>query len=712
MINLAAIFLFSFSSTLTLCLLIKEMLPLFFGLEFVLGIILFFYFLGTGLGGYFVIRYGKKFLGSNTLLGVMAALSAVFSLSTAFFARYIFALDINTVVPVKTIFLCVMLSALPVSFFVCASAVNLILSQTRFNKNFSIAALSLGAALGGAGYGFFMVELSDPLSIAVALGGFFICASLSARSLKQRIIFLCFTFLGVFLLAYNDENASKVLNAARFGGEKVVEEKYSAYGQNVLLEKNGEYSLFSNGVKVFSLPYTNIIEAEDFAHIPMLFAERPENVLIIGSAAKYLPMILRHKARNITYVETDSAIISIIKHNIAKLGSALSAPNLKIENAEGRSFVKNTPYVFDVVFIGAGSPVNLDLNRYYTEEFFALLAPKVAQKGFAALKLPGIAAYDNTAMAELNISVINSARGHFPYFQVLPGDENIIIFSKSKMPFRLHVKKRLRALESAPIVLNVPYIDEKMDTSKVRWVMKDFKNNTRDSKRLFNADFKPNSVILSFLYVQSLKSPYLTKMFRLLIEYSYVFVFIAVILFFIMKSRYIVTSFAAGATAVWMQLILIFSLQVYMMSLYQMFGFMCAMLALGFSAGYIYDKKTAIKHRINKRFFLSSLLTLLWAMLWAVIYYNGHLYYYMYLAFPFISGFILALEYSQITLVCSAPAESSRVNAAMFFGAAFAAALGGAYLIPVWGFTKALLFVVLARFFVFAWWADTHRRGL
>ena len=72
----------------------------------------------------------------------------------------------------------------------------------------------------------------------------------------------------------------------------------------------------------------------------------------------------------------------------------------------------------------------------------------------------------------------------FPYIQVIPGKTNIMVASKSQMPFRLHIKKRLRKVEDETVVLSKYYVDERMDTQRTKWLNFQIKKYT--NKKILN----------------------------------------------------------------------------------------------------------------------------------------------------------------------------------------------------------------------------------
>jgi len=64
-------------------------------------------------------------------------------------------------------------------------------------------------------------------------------------------------------------------------------------------------------------------------------------------------------------------------------------PRLKPYYSDGKKFLNETKTTYDVILVGAPYPVNLPLNRYYTEEFFKLARKNFQRTAYSRCASPG-----------------------------------------------------------------------------------------------------------------------------------------------------------------------------------------------------------------------------------------------------------------------------------------------------------------------------------
>ena len=253
---------------------------------------------------------------------------------------------------------------------------------------------------------------------------------------------------------------------------------------------------------LFSSPDSEILHSEDFGHIPLLHHEDPKNILVIGGATKYLPMVFEHKIDKIDYVEADNSVIELIKNNFSHLGYVFNDKHLNIYNTNAENFIKQSKLKYDLILIGLPAPITLYLNSYYTKEFFALAKNSLTSSGFLALTLPGKKVFLPFITSELNASVFEALRQNFNFVRAIPGKLNIIIVSKDKMPYTLYIKQHLYKKKESTIVLSKRYLDDKMDTEKTNWLIDELDRTTKE-KNLLNTRNNPQASMFALLYKQS-----------------------------------------------------------------------------------------------------------------------------------------------------------------------------------------------------------------
>ncbi len=696
---------------------IREFIPLFHGSEFVLGVVLGHWLLSAAVAN-FLFQYFKrakdffrKSINSSIILIIFIILSFIFIRSINVFS----STDITVGISLKSLFCYSFIAVFPISFIL-----NLLLnflkqsfSNVLYRKKIKrYVCEAIGFVIGGTVFSFFLSDILTTSLLLIVI--MLICFNLVY--LCESIIVKCFYVVlfavSFYLVCYHGFDIEKRVILNNYSENNIIDISYYKNIQNILTEKNGEYFLYKNGNCEFALPSPDIFDEEDFAHLPILHHINPKNLLLIGGI-KYLPSIIKYDLGKIDFIEEDKSILEITKQYINKFNKVFEDKRINVYDNDARLLLEKSKENYDVILIGTDIPLNTSINKLYTYEFFNIVKDKLTEDGFLALSLPGSMVYSPTLMFELNASVYFALKKVFPYIQIIPGRTNIMVASLSKMPFRLHIKKRLKKVEKDTVALSKYYVDERMDTQKTKWL--NFQIKKHDNEDIINTDLNQKAMLLSTMYWQSGFSPFLMKFLKIVIEYSYFIIFVAIILFFAKGIKYSVTAFVSGASAMWLQFICFWGFQIYVGQIYQWFGLLTAVFMTGLVIGSLYSKHFQNYVALNKTFFSSEILYLLWILAFIVVIEYKMLNVYSLYALSFGVGAITGLEFAQLIKIFGIIKEGKN-NVRIFFadalGGAFASYVGGAFVIPVWGIEKALIFILFLKFLIFTWWQYDKKRGL
>ena len=696
---------------------IREFVPLFHGSEFVIGIVLGHWLLSAAIAN-FLSQYFKKirdFFSNSINLFIILM---IFIILAFVFVRNINAVsptDLSVGISLKSLFLYSFFAIFPISF-----TLNLLLNFLK--KSFSTVLYqkkvkryvceAVGFVIGGTIFSLFMSSIPTTCLLLITIililcNLIYLCESIIVKIFY--VLLLCFS---LYLIKYHTFDIERNITFDNKSSVNIINFSFYKNIQNILLEKNGEYYFYKNGTCEFALPSPDIFDEEDFAHLPILHHTNPESLLLI-EGIKYLPSIVKYNLKKIDFIEQDLNMIQIISKNINKMNSIFEDKRINIYPEDARLFLQANKERYDVILIGLDIPLNTSVNKFYTYEFFKILGNKLTEDGFLALSLPGSMVYSPSLMFELNASVYGSLKRNFPYIQFIPGRTNIIVASKSKMPFRLHIKKRLKQVEDETVVLSKYYVDERMDTQKTKWLNSQIKKYT--NKKIINRDLNQKAMLFSIMYWQSKFSPFLMKFLRISMQYSYFVVFIAVILFFFIKFKYPVTVFVSGASAMWLQFVCFWGFQIYIGQIYQWFGLLTAIFMFGLIIGSLYSKYYQRYIALNKSFFSSEILYILWILSFVVIIKYKLLNIFSLSVLSFGVGGVTGLEFAQLIKIFGIMKEG-KSNTILFcadaLGGALACYLGGAFIIPVWGIKKSLMFILFLKFLIFTWWQYDKKHGL
>ncbi len=155
-----------------------------------------------------------------------------------------------------------------------------------------------------------------------------------------------------------------------------------------------DYYLFLNGEYQFSVDFEDIYH-EYFVHIPMILNDRiPQKVLVLGGGDGLLnrELLKYSQIKSITHVELDEKMIEVAKtHPVLSFinKGSLENPRVKIQIADAYQYIKNTDEKFDAIYIDFPSPVDYDLSKLYSREFYHFIRRSLNKNGFAVIDSPG-----------------------------------------------------------------------------------------------------------------------------------------------------------------------------------------------------------------------------------------------------------------------------------------------------------------------------------
>ena len=184
---------------------------------------------------------------------------------------------------------------------------------------------------------------------------------------------------------------------------------------------------------VITTPYPDIVFAEEFGNLPLLFHPNPKNVLVISAGAGGLiNEILKHDINKLDYTEMDPVIIDSLKSNETEVvKKELTDKRVNIINQDGRYFLRTTTNQYDLLIIGVSNPDDLETNRYFSKEFFTLAKRRLAPGGILALWMPGSLTYLSPEYRNLNVGILVALKKNYRYVRVIAGDYNIYLASES-----------------------------------------------------------------------------------------------------------------------------------------------------------------------------------------------------------------------------------------------------------------------------------------
>ena len=306
----------------------------------------------------------------------------------------------------------------------------------------------------------------------------------------------------LLLILPGAQGLEKSSTARQWRGLQVLDSRWSPYGNVTVGRREEQLTFFANGVPVCNAPLPDIALVEEMVHYPLLFIPSPRRVLIIGGGfGGVISEVLKHPVDEVHYTEIDPLIIRMIQENLTPLTRPeIENPRLHIHNLDGRLFVKTMDEKFDGIILNLPGPSTLELNRYYTVEFFNEISKALNGEGILSISIPGSETYLSPELRDLNLCLIRSAREVFPSVQVIPGDVNFILASASKDSGPLLPELfigRLRERKIATHFLTESQIRLKLDSQRRHWLEDSLR---RGEAVKLNRDANPSGLYYGIAY--------------------------------------------------------------------------------------------------------------------------------------------------------------------------------------------------------------------
>lgn len=505
----------------------------------------------------------------------------------------------------------------------------------------------------------------------------------------------------------------------------VVHYENSIYGNICVIQSEGQYTFFYNGIPYITTPIPNITFVQEFAHLPMFAHPNPKRVLILSSGVGgVINEILKHPSvEKVEYAEIDPLIIKLTELFSTPLSEKeLNDSRVEINYIDGRLFLKITPSKYDIIFVGLLDPSDLQTNRFFTREFFYLAKNKLNDEGILVIGLPGSLSYLNDELKNLNGCIYKTLKDIFPYVRVFPGDGVNFFLSSESMNVFINEQEIIRRVKKhyPSTDQTIPwYIEQKFHPGWQDWFLKSIEGHTRKT----NQDFSPIGMFYSIAYWNTRFSPYLRGLFKLFEKIDLLLViflfsgFIAAFLLF--RLRYqnfplIVVPFcitATGFAGMIFDLVLIFAFQSIYGYVFHWLGFLVTAFMTGVVVGG--GIMTFLLPKIKRDIYVFTgielaLFCLSIALLFTFLLYQ-HLDYLstsilqiLFLALSFLSGVLIGSEFPLANKIYLKNNPNLSKSAGLLYGCDLLGGwlggiIGGILLLPILGIVGTCLGVAILK---------------
>ena len=395
----------------------------------------------------------------------------------------------------------------------------------------------------------------------------------------------------------NDLHTKSV--SAQWRHYDVLDYRNSIYGNVTVLQRLEQLNIMANGVPVSTIPTPDIAFIEEFVHLSLLSQPNPQKVLLIGGGfGGVLKEILKHPIKEVNYAELDPLIIKTAQqHASSFIASNLNDPRVNIHNVDGRYLIRTSDERYDVIFINLPDPSTLEINRFYTLEFYHMSKQRLKADGILCFLLPGSLTYLSREMIDLNATLIQTTKYVFPYLSIIPGEYNLILASSNESVIQISADiliQRMRERSLKTRLLSDFHIRYKFDQKRRKWYDDEIR---KAGEMLLNQDFHPAALYYDLLFWNSIHSPAIAGIFRQLkcLRLGYIIIPTALmfcILLLLQRSRLswhksfiVLPIMATGFAGMGVDIVLVLAFQSFYGYIYHWIGLLIAAFMVGLTVG-------------------------------------------------------------------------------------------------------------------------------
>jgi len=307
--------------------------------------------------------------------------------------------------------------------------------------------------------------------------------------------------------------------------------------------------------------------------------------------------ILKHPSvERVTYVELDPLLYVMGSRYISE--DENHGSRAQVVFGDARHYINTTGMTYDVVIVNLPDPVNAQLNRFYTRDFFDETYRILKPGGIFSLRISAPPNIIGVLYAELLHTIQVSLAATYRDILVLPASQMTYIATNSALDahdITAQFQSRIHARALDLQYVNSYFFEYEFTDEKLAYV----KERIEDTEVSLNTDLKPVCYYYTMVLWGGVISQSLRNIFVKLFHISPWIFFIPLIFilpFYRRKSIVYVSVIAVGASEISAEILLVILFQVLYGYLYGWIGGIIASYMLGLAAGmFLYLKTNLFK---------------------------------------------------------------------------------------------------------------------
>jgi spermidine synthase len=542
-----------FSFAVTQSLLIRELLVAFFGNELSIGLILGIWLVLEATGSGILGRWADRWKGapaSFAALQVLFALSLPLCLLAANSSRRLVGAIPGEGLGLMPIFWSSSLILAPLglvdgAMFAFGSRCYVTIMGDEAPAISRVYILeALGGIIGGIVFTFLFIPLLYSVQMVLVLAGLNLLSAgsiLAASGAVRRRLSAGLGLVAVLLLATLALLLSPLASdlqhwatSQQWPGYRLLYSENSVYGNVAVVEREGQYTFFADGIPILNSPVPDVALSEEIVHLPMLFVPQPRRALVLsGGLGGVLQELSKYPLEHIDYAELDPLLIEAVQQFPTPLTAGeLSDPRLEIQLVDGRLLVRRmqgqtaplSGQRYDLVVINLPYPSTLQLNRFYTVEFFRMVRGLLEDEGVVVIGMPGSLSYLSDELRNLNTMAYRTLQEVFPHLRPVPGELTLWLASPASELSPVSVDSLLERWQARGLdthLVTAPHIRLRLDPGYLDWFWTSMVSgaevggtgDTRLATAERNRDLHPVGLFYGLSYWNALFSPALARIF-------------------------------------------------------------------------------------------------------------------------------------------------------------------------------------------------------
>jgi spermidine synthase len=556
------------SSVVTQLLTIREFLAQFQGNEFVIALILFSWLIQGGIGTYLSQLFIRIYSPSSILLASFSLILASLPSLLIILIRelrdilFIHGSSVGFYQTFAFIFLTTAPYALLIGFVLPYSLFVLRSSNPDYPGSNIYITDNIGDVAGGALFSFFLVYFFSPLQ-SVLLSNFFLLASayyLLKFSEIRQVFSILFTGIAMAALVFGIIVEEKTLSPPE---GRLAYYKETRYGRIEIHQDREQFTLIGDGVPLFS--NQNVSAAEETAHYPLSQISGAGRILVISSEGNIIEEIEKYNPESVDYVELDPALSDVL----FSFGLIKKIPGLNVINLDGRAYLAGSDKTYDAIILNLPEPETYQINRFYTDSFYALAKKRLSPGGILSFSMDGYDNYLAEPQRQKISSVHNTLSEHFKNILLLPGQN--IYFLASDSPLTIDIPG---ALDRKGIPTNYigGYYYGNLTEERINAL-----KSLIDTTTPINTDTYPQLMRIMFKqwFAKFSTSPFVFFLILGILSLAY--------LVFITKEEFVL--FSTGCMAMGTEILIIFAFQIFYGYIYLKIGLIITVFLSGLLPG-------------------------------------------------------------------------------------------------------------------------------